>query len=272
MEAAVPATDKEFTGSIPEFYDRFFVPLIFEPYAADIARRIATLRPNRILEVAAGTGVVTRAVVAALPETDIVATDLNQPMIDHAKSRQSTGRVAWQKADALALPFPDASFDAVVCQFGMMFFPDKVKGFSEAHRVLRDGGSYIFNVWDKIEANEFVDVIMRALAEVFPHNPPQFMQRTPHGFHDNDVIRGDVKKAGFRHTTIEPMEAMSRAESAQAVVVAYCQGSPLKLEIEERGAPGLEAAMAKATEALVRRFGPGPVAGKIRAYVVTAHK
>jgi ubiquinone/menaquinone biosynthesis C-methylase UbiE len=266
------ATDKSFTGSIPEFYDRFFVPLIFEPYAADIARRLATLRPKRILEVAAGTGVVTRAVAAALPEAEIVATDLNQPMVDHAKSRQNGGQVEWRTADALALPFPDASFDAVVCQFGAMFFPDKVKGYGEARRVLKDGGSYIFNVWDKIEANEFVDVIMRALAEVFPHNPPQFMQRTPHGFHDTGVIRADLKNAGFEHVAIEPMEATSHAESANAAVIAYCQGSPLKLEIEERGAPGLEAAMAKATEAVVHRFGPGPIEGKIRAYVVTARK
>jgi ubiquinone/menaquinone biosynthesis C-methylase UbiE len=265
-------TDKNFTGSIPEIYDRFFVPLIFEPYAADIARRLTALRPRRILEVAAGTGVVTRAVAATLPEAEIVATDLNQAMIDQAQSRQNAGRVAWQTADALALPFPDASFDAVVCQFGAMFFPDKVKGYGEARRVLKDGGSYIFNVWDKIEANEFVDVIMRALAEVFPHNPPQFMQRTPHGFHDNNVIRADLKTAGFKNMTIEPMAATSRAKSAQAVVIAYCQGSPLKLEIEDRGAPGLEAAMTKAAEAVVQHFGPGPIEGKIRAYVVTARK
>jgi ubiquinone/menaquinone biosynthesis C-methylase UbiE len=265
-------TDKVFTGSIPEIYDRLFVPLIFEPYAVDIAHRLAALRPKRILEVAAGTGVVTRAVAAALPEAEIVATDLNQPMIDHAKGRQKAGRVAWRTADALALPFPDASFDAVVCQFGMMFFPDKVKGYSEARRVLKDGGSYIFSVWDKIEANEFVDVIMRALAEVFPHNPPQFMQRTPHGFHDTDVVRADLKKAGFEHMTIEPMETTSRAATAKTAAIAYCQGSPLKLEIEERGAPGLEAATAEAAAAVARRFGPGPIEGKIRAYIVTARK
>jgi ubiquinone/menaquinone biosynthesis C-methylase UbiE len=268
----MPATDKEFTGSIPEIYDRFFVPLIFEPYAADMARRLGVLRPRRILEVAAGTGVVTRAVAAALPEAEIVATDLNQPMIDHAKSRQNGGRIEWHTADALALPFQDASFDAVVCQFGMMFFPDKVKGYGEARRVLNDGGSYIFNVWDKIEANEFVDVIMRELAEVFPNNPPQFMQRTPHGFHDNNVIRADLKKVGFASVTIEPMEAVSRAESAKTAAMAYCQGSPLRLEIEERGAPGLEAATARAAEAVAKRFGPGPIEGKIRAYVVTARK
>jgi ubiquinone/menaquinone biosynthesis C-methylase UbiE len=266
------ATDKNFTGSIPEFYDRFFVPLIFQPYANDVARRLAALRPCRMLEVAAGTGVVTRAVAMALPETDIVATDLNQPMMDHAKKRQKTGRVAWQTADALALPFPDASFDAVVCQFGAMFFPDKVKGHSEARRVLKDGGNYIFNVWDKIEANEFANVILSALTEVFPSDPPRFMQRTPHGYHDADTIRADVKKAVFDDVTIEPIEAVSCAESAKAAATAYCQGSPWKTEIEARGTPGLEAATAKAAEALTKHFGSGPIEGKIRAYVITARK
>jgi len=262
--------DKEFVGSIPETYDRLMVPMIFAPYAADIARRLSALKPKRILEVAAGTGVVTRAVADALSQVDIVATDLNQPMIDHAKSRQSGGKVEWRTADALALPFPDESFDAVVCQFGAMFFPDKVRGYSEARRVLRNRGPYIFNVWDKIEANEFADVILKALADVFPNDPPRFMQRTPHGHHDGEVIRADLKNAGFTDVSIEPLEAISRAPSAKSAVTAYCQGSPWKLEIEARGAPGLEAAMAKATEALTKRFGAGPIEGRIRAYVITA--
>jgi ubiquinone/menaquinone biosynthesis C-methylase UbiE len=248
------------------------VPMIFAPYAADIARRVSALKPNRILEVAAGTGVVTRAVADALPQVDIVATDLNQPMIDHAKSRQSGGKVEWRTADALALPFPDDSFDAVVCQFGAMFFPDRIRGYGEARRVLKNRGTYIFNVWDKIEANEFADVILKALAEVFPNDPPRFMQRTPHGYHDTDTICAELKKAGFNDVTIEPLDAMSRAASAGAAATAYCQGSPWKLEIEARGAPGPEAAMAKATDALTKRFGTGPIEGRIRAYVITARK
>lgn len=264
--------DTKFVGSIPEIYDRYFVPLIFEPYAADMARRLALLSPRRILEVAAGTGAVTRAIAAALPRSEIIATDLNPPMIEQAKRRQTKRQIEWRTADAQALPFPDAEFDAVVCQFGMMFFPDKIKAYREARRVLKDGGSYIFSVWDRIEANDFVDVIMQALAEVFPQNPPQFMQRTPHGHYDQETIRSNLQAAGFTNITIEPVDAISRADSARTVVFAYCEGSPLKGEIEERGAPGIDAATARATDALIKHFGSGPVEGKIRAYVVTARK
>jgi len=265
-------TDKEFVGSIPETYDRLMVPMIFAPYAADIARRLSALKPKRILEVAAGTGVVTRAVADAMPQVDIVATDLNQPMIEYARKRQSAGTVEWRTADALVLPFPDESFDAVICQFGAMFFPDKVRGYGEARRVLKERGTYLFNVWDKIEANEFAGVILKALAEVFPNDPPRFMQRTPHGYHDTDTIRAELTKAGFNDVTIEPLDAISRAPSARTAVTAYCQGSPWKLEIEARGAPGVEAALAKAAEALAKRFGAGPIEGRIRAYVITARK
>ncbi len=162
--------DKVFTGSIPEIYDRYLVPLIFEPYAADLAMRLARIGPKTVLETAAGTGVVTRAMAAQLPaDTRIVATDLNQPMLDRAKALQpDPDRIAWQQADALALPFEDSRFDAVVCQFGVMFFPDRVQGYKEALRVLRPGGQFLFNAWDKISENEFVDIAMQALAEDIP--------------------------------------------------------------------------------------------------------
>ena len=150
------ATDKLFAGSIPEIYDRFLVPLIFEPYAVDLAGRVAALAPNDVLETAAGTGVLTRALSQQLPaSTHIVATDLNQPMLDQAAKRQQAGTVEWKQADALALPFADRSFDVVACQFGVMFFPDKVKGYKEARRVLRPDGRFLFNVWDRISENEF---------------------------------------------------------------------------------------------------------------------
>ncbi len=265
------ATDKIFAGSIPEIYDRLLVPLIFEPYARDLARRIGKANPGRVLETAAGTGVLTKALAAQLPASaQITATDLNEPMLAHAGKNLSDARVAWRQADALALPFEDGSFDAVACQFGAMFFPDRIKGFSEARRVLKPGGCFFFNVWDGIEDNEFADVVTRALAAVFPHDPPRFMARTPHGYHDEDKIRSDLKAAGFSDITIDAIDHQSRAPSPREPAVAYCQGTPLRTEIEARGAPGLEAATERAGEALARRFGSGAVEGKIRALVISA--
>src|SRR5215468_5133074 len=164
------ATDKQFAGSIPETYDRFLVPLIFESYARDLAERLARVEPRQVLETAAGTGVLTRAMASRLPaNARIVATDLNQAMLDHAQTRLSRKeRLEWKQADALALPFADQSFDAVACQFGAMFFPDKLQGFKEAFRVLRPGGHYFLSVWDKISENEFSDVITDELATLFP--------------------------------------------------------------------------------------------------------
>jgi len=265
------ATDKVFAGSIPEMYDRLMVPLIFEPYARDLAGRIAKAKPTRVLETAAGTGVLTRALAAQLPaHSGITATDLNEPMLAQARKMLPDRRVAWQPADALALPFGDGSFDAIACQFGAMFFPDRVKGFAEARRVLKDGGGFFFNVWDRIEDNEFADVVTQALATVFPHDPPRFMARTPHGYHDQDQIRRDLKAAGFTDIAIEAVEHKSRAPSPREPAIGYCQGTPLRSEIEARGAPGLEAATERAAEALAGRFGSGPVEGKIRALVISA--
>jgi ubiquinone/menaquinone biosynthesis C-methylase UbiE len=265
------ATDKVFSGSIPEIYDRLMVPLIFEPYARDLAGRIAKAEPTRVLETAAGTGVLTRALAARLPaHSGITATDLNEPMLAQAGKTLSDRRVAWQPADALALPFGDGSFDVVACQFGAMFFPDKVKGYAEARRVVKNGGRFFFNVWDRIEDNEFADVVTQALATVFPHDPPRFMARIPHGYNDQDQIRSDLKAAGFADVTIDAVEHRSRAPSPREAAIAYCQGTPLRSEIEARGAPGLEAATEVASEALARRFGSGAVDGKIRALVISA--
>jgi len=265
------ANDRLFTGSIPEIYDRFLVPLIFEPYAHDLARRLACAAARDVLETAAGTGVLTRAIAAQFPDVRLVATDLNQPMLDHAAARQPGGRVAcWRQADALALPFEAASFDAVVCQFGVMFFPDKMQGYKETHRMLRPGGHFFFNVWDRISENEFSDVVTQALAALFPRDPPSFMARTPHGYHDVERIRDDLEAAGFKQISIEAVNDKSRAASPRDAAIAYCQGTPLRSEIEQRDPSGLEDATRQATEALAQRFGSGPIEGRIRALVITA--
>jgi SAM-dependent methyltransferase len=263
-------SDTIFAGSIPELYDTQIVPLIFEPYAADLAGRVASLGPSRVLEIAAGTGVVTRAMAKALPpQVELIATDLNQPMLDRAAVVGTQRPVRWQQADAMQLPFEDAGFDAVVCQFGVMFFPDKVHALSEARRVLRPGGALLFNVWDRIEENEFADVVTNALAEFFPADPPRFMARTPHGYFDREAIARDVAAAGFRpEPRIETVAARSRAATAEMAAVAYCQGTPLRNEIEARSPTGLAAATTACAKALAGRFGTGPVDGKIQAHIV----
>jgi ubiquinone/menaquinone biosynthesis C-methylase UbiE len=265
-------SDTAFSGSIPEVYDRLLVPLIFEPYARDLAERAGKLRPQNVLEIAAGTGVVTRAMAPRLAAgTRYVATDLNQPMLDFAKAKQPEGLpIEWRLADALNLPFEDNTFDIVVCQFGAMFFSDKVRAYSEARRVLRSGGHFIFNVWDRISDNEFADVVTEALAQRFPADPPRFMARIPHGYYDVGQIRAELKAAGFSEITTEMVSATSSALSPRAPAIAYCQGTPLRPEIEARDPAGLEAATDHAANALAHRFGPRAIEGRIQAIVITA--
>jgi ubiquinone/menaquinone biosynthesis C-methylase UbiE len=265
-------TDKVFAGSIPENYDRHMVPLIFEPYAADIARRAASLSPGAVLEIAAGSGVVTRALAPKLPaNASYVVTDLNQPMLDYAASRQPADtRIEWRQADALALPFEEAAFDVVCCQFGAMFFPDRTRGYREVRRVLKPGGHYLFSVWDRIEENVFADDVTNALARIFPTDPPRFLARTPHGYHDTAVIRRELADAGFSHVTIETRAEQSRASSPRIPAVAYCQGTLLRNEIEARETGKLESATDYAASAIAEKHGRGEVAAKIQAHVIMA--
>ena len=267
-------TDKVFAGSIPKVYQEFLVPLIFEPYAEDLARRLASRTSARILEVAAGTGVVTRRLAAALPAgVEIVATDLNQAMLDMAADVGTVRPVHWRQADAMQLPFEDGSFDAVVCQFGVMFFPDKPKAFSEARRVLKAGGVYLFNVWDRIEENGFADTVTTALGSIFPDDPPRFLARTPHGYHQRSTIERDLESGGFTSSPrIDTVAAPSRAASARDPAIAYCQGTPLRSEIEARDKSRLGEATAVAADAVGRRFGPGPVEARIQAHVVAVER
>jgi ubiquinone/menaquinone biosynthesis C-methylase UbiE len=270
----VPDNDKVFTGSIARLYDEYLVPLIFEPYAIDLAARVAARRPQRVLEVAAGTGVVTRRLAAALPkDVAIVATDLNPAMLEQARAVGSARPVEWQPADAMQLPFADASFDAVVCQFGVMFFPDKAKAFAETRRVLRPGGTYLFNAWDRIEENEFAEVVTAALATVFPDDPPRFMARTPHGYFDLAAIARDLALGGFPTAAlIDTVSARSRAATPRHPAIAYCQGTPLRGEIEARDKARLGEATDVAAEAVARRFGSGSVDGKIQAHIVAVER
>jgi SAM-dependent methyltransferase len=266
--------DDVFGGSVAELYETLMVPMLFEPYAMDIVNRLRALGPGRILEIGAGTGVVTRALAAGLPpEATIVATDLNPAMLQRAIAAGTARDVEWRQADVSQLPMPDVSVDAVVCQFAVMFFTDKRRAFSEVRRVLKPGGHFIFSVWDQISTNEFAETVDTAVASLFSDDPPRFMSRTPHGYWDRSVIAGDLAAAGFGgHRHVDTIAARSRAASARSAAVAFCQGTPLRTEIESRDAGRLEEATGAAAGLLAARFGKGPIEGLMQAHIITSDR
>lgn len=262
-------TDKVFAGSIPALYDRHLGPMLFEPYALDLVRRLDRFE-GRLLEIAAGTGIVTRALARTFPNASIVATDLNPPMLDFAARGLQAPNVTFRQADALSLPFEDKSFDAVVCQFGVMFFPDKRSGYAEAHRVLRPGGVFLFSVWDRLEENEAPAIVSNTVAACFPDNPPGFLARTPYGYYDAERIQGELAAAGFQEVSAETVTLAGRAASPADPAIGLCKGSPLRNEIETRDPSRLDEVTERATQAVAQRFGPGPIESKLQALVFAA--
>jgi ubiquinone/menaquinone biosynthesis C-methylase UbiE len=266
------ATDVIFAGSIPAIYDQYMVPLVFAPYARLVAERAAEFQPRRILETAAGTGVVTEELHRALPNSDIVATDLNAPMLEQAARRISASNVLFQPADAQALPFNDNSFDLVVCQFGVMFFPDKVRANAEARRVLRDEGRYMLVIWDRIEHNLATLAAGRAVGDLFPGDAVRFYERVPFRYHDVGQIEHDLLAAGFTDIEYETVELRSRAASARDAAVALVQGTPVRSDIEQIDPAMLGRATEAAEDALRQYEGPGGFDALMSARLVTAIK
>jgi ubiquinone/menaquinone biosynthesis C-methylase UbiE len=263
-------TDTRFADAIPELYDAVLGPFMFEPFARETAARLAGFE-GEVLEIAAGTGAVTRALDRALaPGARLIATDLNGTMLQVARGRLASPRVSWREADALALPFPDASFDAVVCQFGVMFYPDPVAGHREAARVLRPAGRYLIAVWDDLASNPVAEAVHEAVAARFPADPPQFFARTPHGHHEAAKLRRDLADAGFADAAVETLTLEAGRLPAEALARGFCQGTPLRHEIQARDPAGLEPTTAAVAAALRRRFGEGPVASPIQAHLITA--
>jgi len=266
-----PESDSSFTGDVARFYESTLVPLIFAGYAEDLARRVAALEPGSLLEIACGTGVVTRALATALPAgCTVTATDLNPAMIAHGERIGTSRPVTWDQADVMSLPYPDGSFDVVACQFSTMFFPDRVAAYGEVRRVLRPGGTFLFSIWNGIEDNEFADIVTKAVGTLYPEDPPLFLVRTPHGHADRKEIEADVADAGFANCLITLRDDISRASGADLPAIAYCQGTPLRNEIETRDPGGVERATATAAAAIRARYGDGPVEGRISAVVVAA--
>jgi ubiquinone/menaquinone biosynthesis C-methylase UbiE len=264
--------DVRFSGAVPENYERYLVPLLFRPYANELARRAAALKPRKILETAAGTGVVTAALAEALPDTEIVATDLNQAMLDVAATRHSSSHTTFRQADALDLPFDDGTFDLVACQFGAMFYPDKVQGNLEARRVLRDGGHYLLAIWDAIERNPMSNLAHQTMLEQFPDNPPMFMKRGPFSYYEPEWIERDLKAAGFSHVEIDAVTLTSRSGSADEAARGLCYGSPMRVELEEYGADALDNVFGKLARTAQRFDGPNGFEAPMSAHLVTATK
>ena len=251
-------TDKIFAGSIPKFYDTYLVPLLFEPYAADLVNRLASRSLSRVLEVAAGTGVVTRALASVLPErVAIVATDLNQPMLDQASALGTTRPVEWRQADAMRLPFQDGTFDALVCQFGVMFFPDKDKGHREAHRVLVSGGRYLFSVWDSHRHNPFGRIAHETAGSFFPADPPQFYN-VPFSYYRIDPIKESLIEAGFSNINVAVVKLEKELPDVMRFARALVHGNPLIDQIRTRGGVEPDRVVDALARALRAEFGdPG---------------
>lgn len=260
-------------GSSFEVFEKYLVPLIFEPFAGDLAARVAARQMARVLEIAAGTGVVTRAMAAVLPpDVMVVATDISPELLERAVTVPVNREVDWREADAMSLPFEDGSFDAIVCQFGVMHFEDRAKAYAEAYRVLRPGGRLLFNSWDRIEENEFAAKVMEALGRLFPHDPPRFMERVPHAYNSESVIQGDLRAAGFlKPAQLETITAWSRTDSHEVPAIGFCQGTGFRNEIETRGME-LGEATEFAAEAIAERFGRRNLVGRIQAVVVEVEK
>lgn len=264
------STDTNFAGSIPALYDQHMVPLLFAPYARHVAERAKLFAPKRVLEVAAGTGVVTQVLREALPDAVIVATDLNAPMLEKAAERVSAANVTFQPADALDLPFDDGSFDLVVCQFGIMFYPDKVAGNKEARRVLRDNGRYLLVIWDRLDRNAATRAVAGAVADIFPADAAKFYERVPFRYHDHAQIEQDLRAAGFAKVEIETVELRSRAPSALDAAIGLVQGTPMRAEIEQIDPTMLARATAAAAKALKQYEGPKGLDAPMSALFVTA--
>ena len=263
--------DSDFTGSIPEIYESHLVPILFEGYASDLAHRVAQSDPTAVLEVAAGTGAVTRALAPLLGTgTRYVVSDLNTAMLERARKHHIDDRLEWREANALSLPFEDSSFDVVLCQFGVMFFPDRVKGFSEILRVLRPGGRLLFNSWGTLEKNDFSRIAVETVVELYPENPPLFLARTPFGYADPKLVEADLAAAGYDSVNVEEVELESSVEKGDDFAFGQTHGSPLRAEIEERGDPTLDHVRKSIVKALEARFGTGAIRGRMAALVAEA--
>lgn len=252
---------------MPAAYERYLVPVVFRPFADDLAARAAALRPRRVLELAAGTGVLTARLLDAVPSAEVTATDLNEAMVSLGSTRAPGAE--WRQADAQRLPFPDGGFDLLVCQFGVMFFPDRVAAFAEVRRVLGPGGRFLFNTWGPFETHGFEVALQAGLERAFPVDPPRFFQRVPHGYADPATVAADLTAAGFTVEAEQELTLQGRAPSTADLATGYLTGTPVRAAVEDR-TDDTAAVRSTVVEEMTARLGPGPVTAPMTAYVFRA--
>ena len=261
----------KFSGSIPAAYDRYLGPILFQPYAEDLAARLAVKKTFSVLELACGTGILTRVLRTYLPsKVKLIATDLNEPMFRQAAAKFGKGEtVRWLEADASDLPFDDRQFDAVVCQFGIMFVPDKALAAREAYRVLKRDGLFLFNVWDAMKYNKLAQLAHQTIAGYFEKDPPTFYQ-IPFSYYNRAEIRRILKQAGFREIRTEVIAKIGKADRAEDVARGLVEGNPVAVAIAKRDPSLLPIITNAVTAAITRRFGKRNIRAPMRAIVVRA--
>lgn len=259
-----------FEGSIPDNYHDHLGPMFFEEYAKDMASRAVNAKPKTVLEIAAGTGIVTAHLARQLPDITITATDLNPAMLERARKHVSSNNVEWKTADMLDLPFQDNSFDLIVCQFGMMFVPDKVEAFRQMRRVLKDGGRILFSTWHSLDNMKFAKHADRVINSFFQDNPLTFYQ-LPFSYYDEDKIKKDLNEAGFKEVNFEHVKKETRADSESAVR-GLLEGNPVITGINERNPDKLSEIKEKLKTSLLEEFGPDPLRCPLHALVVEVKK
>jgi SAM-dependent methyltransferase len=260
-------------ASVFDVYDELLVPLCFQPFADDLGGRVDVVAGD-VLVVGCGTGADTRVLATALPSSvSITASDVVPGMVERARRRGAAREVTWDVADALDLPYDDASFDVVVCQFAAMFFPDKAAAFAQAARVLRSGGVLELATWDRIEANDFGAAVADAMRELFPDDPPAFLDRMPYSYHEVDQIVADLTTVGLDVPAgVEHVQHRARAASADVVAAAFCGGTPLRDQLHAGDADRFPLALAGAARVVGERCGGAHVSGTSSALVASAHK
>ena len=260
-----------FAGSVPANYERYLGPFLFEPYALDLVSRLQDKKYPDILEIACGTGRVTAHLARSVKHDTIIATDLNPDMIKVAKDIVQNDSIKWMPADAMQLPFDDDSFDLVVMQFGIMFFPDKEKGLKEAYRVLRTGGKIIYSTWNKVETVKAIHEGRVVIESYFGDDPPKFYS-VPFSMYDDRELTTITRRAGFKSITTTLVKKEGVSPSSSDLAKGIVEGNPVYMAILEKDASLVNIIKDHVQKVLTEKFGAKDLRSPLEAWVVEGVK